>query len=131
MGASLATVHHLLHHHQPLLFISFILLTFSLLSPSSSSTFTELSPDIAPLLPSPGGVLPTPTAGSDIPTIPSSPSPPNPDGDLTAATGPLSALSPSGPVQPASKAPPALPSSAMAAALAGSLAYCFIIICRV
>ncbi|XP_028781434.1 classical arabinogalactan protein 25-like [Neltuma alba] len=136
------TVHHLLlhhyhHHHlhQPLLFISFILISFSLLSPSSSSSpFRELSPDIAPLLPSPGGVLPTPT-GSDIPTIPSSPSPPNPDDDLTAAPGPLSALSPFGPVQPDSQAPAAVTlassAAAMAAALAGSLAYWFIIVCRV
>ncbi|KAG4945822.1 hypothetical protein JHK87_041829 [Glycine soja] len=63
-------------------------------SPSSLSPFQELSPDIAPLLPSPGGVLPTPAAGSDIPTIPSNPSPPNPDDII--APGPLSAFSPFG-----------------------------------
>uniref|UniRef100_A0A0R0GRT1 Uncharacterized protein n=1 Tax=Glycine max TaxID=3847 RepID=A0A0R0GRT1_SOYBN len=61
---------------------------------SSLSPFQELSPDIAPLLPSPGGVLPTPAAGSDIPTIPSNPSPPNPDDII--APGPLSAFSPFG-----------------------------------
>ncbi|CAJ1962265.1 unnamed protein product [Sphenostylis stenocarpa] len=70
--------------------------------PSSLSPFQELSPDIAPLLPSPGGVLPTPS-GSDIPTIPSNPSPPNPD-DLIAP-GPLSALSPFGSMQASSNAP--------------------------
>ncbi|XP_021905030.1 classical arabinogalactan protein 27 [Carica papaya] len=62
-----------------------------LISSSSSKTATNvlsefstdfppyqvLSPDIAPLLPSPGGIVPT--TGSTIPTIPSSPSPPNPD----------------------------------------------------
>ncbi|GMY27640.1 classical arabinogalactan protein 26-like [Fagus crenata] len=59
--------------------------------PLSRSTLQELSPDIAPLLPSPGGAVPTPT-GSSIPTIPSSPSPPNPD-DL-GAPGPDSAFPP-------------------------------------
>ncbi|KAJ0034651.1 hypothetical protein Pint_25024 [Pistacia integerrima] len=44
----------------------------------TSPTYQELSPDISPLLPSPGGVVPTPT-GSSVPTIPSNPSPPNPD----------------------------------------------------
>ncbi|EOY06386.1 hypothetical protein QUC31_016308 [Theobroma cacao] len=52
--------------------------------------FQELSPDIAPLFPSPGGVVPT--TGSSMPTIPSSPSPPNPD-DVMAA-GPDSAAFP-------------------------------------
>ncbi|XP_027931538.1 classical arabinogalactan protein 26 [Vigna unguiculata] len=70
--------------------------------PSSLTPFRELSPDIAPLFPSPGGVLPTPT-GSDIPTIPSNPSPPNPD-DLIAP-GPLSAFSPFGSMQASSNAP--------------------------
>ncbi|KAJ9181976.1 hypothetical protein P3X46_006017 [Hevea brasiliensis] len=55
------------------------------------SPFQELSPDIAPLLPSPGGVLPSPTVSS-LPTIPSTQSPPNPD-ELTAP-GPDSAFSP-------------------------------------
>ncbi|KAK7827561.1 serine/threonine-protein kinase runkel [Quercus suber] len=69
-------------------------------SPPSLSPFQEISPDIAPLLPSPGGEVPTST-GSSIPTIPSSPSPPNPDElDLL---GPNSALSPSGSM-PASSA---------------------------
>ncbi|ESW19850.1 hypothetical protein PHAVU_006G160600 [Phaseolus vulgaris] len=70
--------------------------------PSSLSPFQELSPDIAPLLPSPGGLLPTPT-GSDIPTIPSNPSPPNPDDEI--APGPLSAFSPFGSMQASSNAP--------------------------
>ncbi|TKY72023.1 hypothetical protein E2542_SST00757 [Spatholobus suberectus] len=70
--------------------------------PTSLSPFQELSPDIAPLLPSPGGVLPTP-AGSDIPTIPSNPSPPNPDDII--APGPLSAFSPFGSMQASSNAP--------------------------
>nr|AFK49156.1 unknown [Lotus japonicus] len=73
--------------------------------PSSLSPFQVLSPDISPLLPSPGGALPTP-AGSDIPTIPSNPSPPNPD-DITAP-GPLSAFSPLEPIQPSSNAPRSL-----------------------
>ncbi|KAJ7980198.1 classical arabinogalactan protein 25 [Quillaja saponaria] len=59
----------------------------------SPSPFKELSPDILPLLPSPGGVVPNPT-GSDIPIIPSNPSPPNPDDAFSP--GPLSAFSPFG-----------------------------------
>ncbi|OMO53744.1 hypothetical protein CCACVL1_28392 [Corchorus capsularis] len=51
------------------------------MSDPALSPYQELSPDIAPLLPSPGGVVPT--TGSSMPTIPSSPSPPNPD-DLMA-----------------------------------------------
>ncbi|KAH7844436.1 hypothetical protein Vadar_027973 [Vaccinium darrowii] len=57
------------------------------------SPFQELSPDITPLFPSPGGELPSPT-GSSIPTIPSTLSPPNPD--AVAIAGPYSALSPYG-----------------------------------
>ncbi|KAF5736921.1 classical arabinogalactan protein 26-like [Tripterygium wilfordii] len=56
------------------------------------SPFQELTPDIAPLLPTPGGVVP-PTASS-IPTISSDPSPPNPD--ELGAPGPESAFSHSG-----------------------------------
>ncbi|KAJ4844680.1 hypothetical protein Tsubulata_018298 [Turnera subulata] len=66
------------------------------------SPFQELSPEIAPLLPSPGGVLPSPTESS-IPTIPSNPSPPNPD--ELAVPGPYSAISPLG-LLPASSAEP-------------------------
>lgn len=65
-------------------------------SPSSISPFQNLSPEIAPLLPSPGGALPTPT-GSDIPTIPSNPSPPNPDDVI--APGPFYAFAPYGSIQ--------------------------------
>ncbi|KAM6566011.1 hypothetical protein CsatA_025139 [Cannabis sativa] len=69
-------------------------------SPSSFSSnqppsFQQLSPDITPLLPSPGGVLPTPTVSS-VPTIPSNPSPPNPDELAATAAGP--AFSPFGPM---------------------------------
>ncbi|XP_015898928.1 classical arabinogalactan protein 26 [Ziziphus jujuba] len=61
--------------------------------PTPSSAYQELSPDISPLLPKSGAVLPTPI-GSSIPTIPSNLSPPNPD-DLVAS-GPFSALAPFG-----------------------------------
>ncbi|KAF9677949.1 hypothetical protein SADUNF_Sadunf08G0161100 [Salix dunnii] len=64
--------------------------------------FQELSPDIAPLLPSPGDALPSPTISS-IPTIPSSPSPPNPD--EVVASGPDSAFSPLGALLASSAAP--------------------------
>ncbi|CAI8590809.1 unnamed protein product [Vicia faba] len=70
-------------------------------SPSSLFPSQALSPDIAPLLPSSGGALPTPT-GSDIPTIPSNPSPPNPDDII--APGPFSALAPYGSIQATSNA---------------------------
>ncbi|XP_062105021.1 classical arabinogalactan protein 26-like [Humulus lupulus] len=59
------------------------------------SSFQQLSPDITPLLPSPGGILPTPTVSS-VPTIPSNPSPPNPDELAATAAGP--AFSPFGPM---------------------------------
>ncbi|XP_020221810.1 classical arabinogalactan protein 26 [Cajanus cajan] len=88
--------------------------------PSSLSPFQELSPDIAPLLPSPGGVLPTP-AGSDIPTIPSNPSPPNPDDMI--APGPLSAFSPFGSMQASSNAPRTLVGNLATTAFAGLAAY--------
>ncbi|XVF66292.1 hypothetical protein PTKIN_Ptkin10aG0023500 [Pterospermum kingtungense] len=62
------------------------------------SPFQQLSPDIAPLFPSPGGVVPTST-GSSMPTIPSSPSPPNPDDSMAAGPGsafpPFESLPPS------------------------------------
>ncbi|RQO96199.1 hypothetical protein POPTR_010G031700v4 [Populus trichocarpa] len=73
-----------------------------LTNPPPPSPLQELSPDIAPLLPSPGGVLPSPTVSS-VPTIPSTPSPPNPD--EVVAPGPASAFSPLGAL-PASSASP-------------------------
>ncbi|KAL8105265.1 hypothetical protein AgCh_029164 [Apium graveolens] len=54
---------------------------------------TVLPPDIAPLLPSSGGLVPS--ASSSIPTIPSNPSQ-NPD--EVAAFGPDSAIAPSAPL---------------------------------
>ncbi|CAL1413336.1 unnamed protein product [Linum trigynum] len=56
---------------------------------SPLSPYEELSPDIAPLLPTPGGELPSPSVAS-IPTIPSNPSTPNPD-EFAAAQGPAAA----------------------------------------
>ncbi|KAK1395149.1 Classical arabinogalactan protein 26 [Heracleum sosnowskyi] len=56
------------------------------------SPSTKLSPDISPLLPSSGGVVPS-TDSASTPTIPSNPSQ-NPD--EVAAFSPDSALSPSG-----------------------------------
>ncbi|XP_015573306.3 classical arabinogalactan protein 25 [Ricinus communis] len=82
------------------------------------SPFQELSPDIAPLLPSPGGVLPSPTVSS-LPTIPSTPSPPNPD-DLAAA-GPDSAFSPLGSLPASYATPQSLVNLAVAV---GCTAYC-------
>ncbi|KAG4384102.1 hypothetical protein AAZX31_13G196000 [Glycine max] len=93
---------------------------------SSLSPFQELSPDIAPLLPSPGGVLPTPAAGSDIPTIPSNPSPPNPDDII--APGPLSAFSPFGsPLS--SNAPTTSLVASIATAFFAGLAVCWCLHC--
>uniref|UniRef100_A0A5B7B9R3 Classical arabinogalactan protein 26-like n=1 Tax=Davidia involucrata TaxID=16924 RepID=A0A5B7B9R3_DAVIN len=60
----------------------------------SSPPLPTLSPDINPLLPSPGGAGLSPTESS-VPTIPSSPSPPNPDA-TAVAPGPGMAFSPSG-----------------------------------
>ncbi|CAH8271533.1 unnamed protein product [Arabidopsis lyrata] len=55
----------------------FISLSFPCLSSSPTiSSFQELSPEIAPLLPSPGDALPSDDGSG---TIPSSPSPPDPD----------------------------------------------------
>ncbi|KAL1320109.1 hypothetical protein AAHE18_14G032100 [Arachis hypogaea] len=89
---------------------------------TTKSPFQPLSPDIAPLFPSPGGgVFPTPASGSEIPTIPSTPSTPNPDDII--APGPLSAFSP---MQSSSTAPRTLASNAAIAAFAGLAAayYC-------
>ena len=54
---------------------------------------TEVPPDVAPLLPSSGGVVPS--SGYSIPTIPSNPSQ---DPDEIAAFGPESAMAPSAPI---------------------------------
>ncbi|KAK6122626.1 hypothetical protein DH2020_043625 [Rehmannia glutinosa] len=62
-------------------------------------SYTELPPEIAPLLPSTGGMADPPT-GSFIPTIPSSRSPPNPD--ITGSTGLDTAFAPFGPLQDSS-----------------------------
>ncbi|KDP40031.1 hypothetical protein JCGZ_02029 [Jatropha curcas] len=77
----------------------------------TNSPFQELSPEIAPLLPSPGGVLPSP-AISSLPTIPSTPSPPNPD--ALPAPGPGSALSPLASLPASSAAPHSLVNLAIA-----------------
>lgn len=69
----------------------------ALLPNTPQSPSTELSPDISPLLPSPGGVVPS--SGYFIPTIPSNPSH-NPD--EMAAFGPNSAVSPSAQLQESS-----------------------------
>ncbi|XP_061374369.1 classical arabinogalactan protein 26-like [Gastrolobium bilobum] len=83
--------------------------------PSSLYPFQELSPDIAPLFPSPGA------SGTDIPTIPSNPSPPNPDDMM--APGPLSAFSPFGSMQASSNAPRSLVCELATTAFAGLTAY--------
>ncbi|CAA2979445.1 classical arabinogalactan 26-like [Olea europaea subsp. europaea] len=59
--------------------------------PPLSAPPPALSPDIAPLFPSPGGSELSPSESS-MPTIPSSPSPPNPD--AIAAPGPGFAFPP-------------------------------------
>ncbi|KAJ7972885.1 classical arabinogalactan protein 26-like [Quillaja saponaria] len=64
--------------------------------PSAPVASPALSPDIAPLFPSPGGVAFSPSESSSLPIIPSSPSPPNPDS--IAAGGPGLALPPSEPL---------------------------------
>ncbi|OIT08432.1 hypothetical protein A4A49_04657 [Nicotiana attenuata] len=57
----------------------------------ASSPFSEISPDIAPLLPSPGGVVPP---VSSVPTIPSNPSK-NPDDEMFPIGPDSAALAPS------------------------------------
>ncbi|KAF8018035.1 hypothetical protein BT93_H3055 [Corymbia citriodora subsp. variegata] len=61
--------------------------------------FQGLSPDITPLLPSPGGAAPASGGSSSIPTIPSTPSPPNPD---DAPLGPGSSVVPEDPLMASS-----------------------------
>ncbi|CAH8392021.1 unnamed protein product [Eruca vesicaria subsp. sativa] len=97
--------------NKPLIIILFISLS-SLSSLSSSlpstptiSPFQELSPEIAPLLPSPGDALPS---GTGAGTIPSSPSPPDPDtSDASSYPDPAFAPFASPPVS--SPAPPSHP----------------------
>ncbi|KAL4604268.1 hypothetical protein ACB092_10G180600 [Castanea dentata] len=88
-------------------------------SPLSLSSFQEISPDIAPLLPYPGGAVPAPT-GSSIATITSSPSPPNPE--ELSAPGPDSAFLPSGSL-PASSAESKILFSNINIVFAGLAAY--------
>ncbi|XVF28422.1 hypothetical protein REPUB_Repub15cG0028100 [Reevesia pubescens] len=90
------------------------------------SPFQELSPDIAPLLPSPGGVVPT--TGSSIPTIPSTPSPPNPD-DFMAA-GPGSAFPPLGSLPASSSTSPRISVGSLnLEAFSVVVAYCLMLAC--
>ncbi|KAG7026286.1 hypothetical protein SDJN02_12787, partial [Cucurbita argyrosperma subsp. argyrosperma] len=89
-----------------------------LTSTTTSSPFQELSPEIAPLLPSTGDQIPSATGS--IPTIPSNPSPPNPDEFEAPAPDP-SALSPFGlPASFAAPKPP-LPCSSNALLLLSAL----------
>ncbi|XP_009789541.1 classical arabinogalactan protein 25-like [Nicotiana sylvestris] len=60
----------------------------------ASSPFSEISPDIAPLLPSPGGVVPPASSVSSVPTIPSNPSK-NPDDEMFPIGPDSAALAPS------------------------------------
>ncbi|XVF62673.1 hypothetical protein PTKIN_Ptkin09bG0027200 [Pterospermum kingtungense] len=94
------------------------------------SPFTELSPDIAPLLPSPGGAVPA--TGSSMPTIPSTPSPPNPDDDLLAP-GPGSAFPPFGSLPATSTSSPRRTSlgSLPFATFSVVVAYCLMKLVRV
>lgn len=57
------------------------------------SPYTELAPDVTPLLPSPGGTTSS-ANGSPVPTIPSSRSPPY--ADTTSSIGPDNILTPTG-----------------------------------
>ncbi|XP_009586797.1 classical arabinogalactan protein 25-like [Nicotiana tomentosiformis] len=59
-----------------------------------ASPFSEISPDIAPLLPSPGGVVPPASSVSSVPTIPSNPSK-NPDDEMFPIGPDNAALAPS------------------------------------
>ena len=98
--------------------------TLSTNPPQSLSPHQELSPDISPLLPSPGGTLPAPTSFS-MPTIPANPSPPNPD-DEFLAPGPDSALSPFGSLPASSRAPANLLQPLHLAAYVALATYCSI-----
>ncbi|XP_062150349.1 classical arabinogalactan protein 25 [Alnus glutinosa] len=98
-----------------------------LTNPPPLSPFQELSPDILPLLPSPGGAVP-PT-GFSMPTIPSSPSPPNPD--ELVAPGPDSAFSPLGSLPASAAAPKVLVSYLNTAVFVGLAAYWSISLLRI
>lgn len=91
-----------------------IIIFISLLSPCLSSSlpssptispFQQLSPEIAPLLPSPGDALPSGDGGG---TIPSSPSPPDPDTNDGSYPDPF-AFAPFASPPPSSPAPPSQP----------------------
>ncbi|KAG6664351.1 hypothetical protein CIPAW_02G087100 [Carya illinoinensis] len=88
------------------------------------SPFQELSPDITPLLPSPGGVVPA-SSESSVPTIPSTQSPPNPD---ELASGPDSEFLP---LLSTSVASTTLVSYLNAAVYAGSAAYWSMLLLRI
>ncbi|XP_010420649.1 PREDICTED: classical arabinogalactan protein 25-like [Camelina sativa] len=77
-------------------------LSSSLLSSPTISPFQQLSPDIAPLLPSPGDSLPSDDGGG---TIPASPSPPDPDTNDGSYPDPL-AFAPFASPPVSSPAPP-------------------------
>ncbi|CAI9765896.1 unnamed protein product [Fraxinus pennsylvanica] len=78
-----------------------------------------LSPDVSPLLPSPGGVVPSPT-GSSLPTIPSD-STQNPD--MSKPVGPDTAFAPSGLLQATSTEPRLLVTGLKLGTFVGFLAY--------
>ncbi|KAI5650662.1 hypothetical protein M9H77_36667 [Catharanthus roseus] len=127
--ASLVSLSSCEYHHQ-LIKMDIIPSTTTTISsapanPPHESPFTQLSPDIAPLLPSPGGVVPSPT-GSSIPTIPSTPSPPNPDGFV--GVGPDSAFAPLGSFLPDSSAVrfSSLTGSSKVVKLFSFISYCYI-----
>ncbi|XP_010524766.1 PREDICTED: classical arabinogalactan protein 25-like [Tarenaya hassleriana] len=84
------------------------------------SPFEQLSPEIAPLLPSPGGAHPSADGSSAVPTIPSSPSPPDPDTDLA---DPDPAFAPAASPPASSPAPPRRVTGAVSAA-AAALFFC-------
>ncbi|CAN8255900.1 unnamed protein product [Cochlearia groenlandica] len=107
-----------------IIFIIIIPSNYTFISSSPTiSPYQELSPEIAPLLPSPGDSLPY---GDGAGTIPSSPSPPDPHTDSDGypdpvafapfASPPVSSLSPPPPPPP----PPSLP-------LAGVLFLSFVV----
>ncbi|CAA7061902.1 unnamed protein product [Microthlaspi erraticum] len=82
----------------------------SLTSSPTISSLQQLSPEIAPLLPSPGKALPSDDGAG---TIPSSPSPPDPDpSDDSSYPDPL-AFAPLASPPVSSPAPPSYPSVGM------------------
>ncbi|KAG7551142.1 hypothetical protein ISN45_Aa06g018430 [Arabidopsis thaliana x Arabidopsis arenosa] len=84
----------------------FISLSFPCLSSSPTiSSFQQLSPEIAPLLPSPGDALPSDDGSG---TIPSSPSPPDPDTNDGSYPDPL-AFAPFASPPVSSPSPPSHP----------------------